>query len=249
MPEFIYGRNPVYECLRAHRRQIHSLWIARGVRERGRLADLLTLAREHGVSVQRVDRHQLDNIDRQINHQGVALQVDGYPYAALNDALNLAERRQEPPWLLILDCLQDPQNLGTLIRTAEAVGVHGIIIPDRRAALVTPAVVNASSGSSEHLYIIQVTNLVRSMKQLKARDVWISGLEGVPEAQVFWQADLQGPLALVVGNEGQGMRRLVQETCDFVVRLPMHGQINSLNAAVAGSIALYEIARQRSDGQ
>ena len=248
MSEFIYGRNPVYECLRAHRRHIHSLWIARGAKERGRLADLLALAREQGISVQRVSRHQLDGLDRQINHQGVALQVATYPYATLDDALSLAEKRQEPSWLLILDCLQDPQNLGTLIRTAEVVGIHGIVIPDRRAALVTPAVVNASSGSSEHLNIIQVTNLVRTMKQLKECDIWIAGLEDVPEAQVFWQADLKGPLALVVGSEGQGMRRLVQETCDFVVRLPMSGQINSLNAAVAGSITLYEIARQRTEG-
>jgi 23S rRNA (guanosine2251-2'-O)-methyltransferase len=244
--EFIYGRNPVYECLRANRRHPDHLWIAQGATERGRLAEIVTLARKRGVPVQRVSRHQLDSIDRKINHQGVALQVDGYPYATLKDALALAAEQGEPPWILILDCLQDPQNLGTLIRTAEVVGVHGIVIPDRRAASVTPAVVSASSGSSEYLQIVQVTNLVRTMQELKERDLWIAGLEDLATAQTLWRSDLKGPLALVVGSEGQGMRRLVRETCDYIVRLPMRGQINSLNAAVAGSVALYEIARQRS---
>ena len=145
----------------------------------------------------------------------------------------------------MLDCLQDPQNLGTLLRTAEGVGVHGVVIPDRRAAEVTPAVVSSSSGASEHMLIAQITNMVRTMQQLKERNLWIAGLEDAPGAKVLWESDMKGALALVVGNEGAGMRRLVRETCDWMVRLPMQGRISSLNAAVAGSVALYEMARQR----
>jgi 23S rRNA (guanosine2251-2'-O)-methyltransferase len=179
------------------------------------------------------------------HHQGVVAEVSSYPYADLEDVMDSAARRGEAPWLLLLDCLQDPQNLGTLLRTAEIVGVHGVILPDRRAVGVTPAVVSASSGASEHALVAQVTNLVRTIKDLKERDVWVYGLEDVPEASVLWETDLSGALALVVGSEGRGMRRLVRETCDVLVRLPSRGQIHSLNAAVAGSVALYEVARQR----
>jgi len=171
--------------------------------------------------------------------------VDNYPYVDMQAILALAATRKEPPWILLLDCLQDPQNLGTLLRTAEVVGVHGVVIPDRRAAQITPAVVNSSSGASEHLLVAQITNMVQTMEQLKERNVWIAGLEDVPEGQVLWESDLRGAIGLVVGSEGEGMRRLVRETCDWMVRLPMWGRVNSLNAAIAGSVALYEIARQR----
>jgi len=245
MQELIYGRNPIYECLRAQRRDVVKITLARGAQEKGSLADIVALAQKQRIPLQRVERQQLDALGKGINHQGVVAQVSGYPYASLDDILNLAKGRNQPAWLLVLDCLQDPQNLGTLLRTAEVVGVHGVVMPDRRATGVTPAVVSASSGASEHTLIAQVTNLARTMEELKRRDVWIAGLEDVPDAQIAWQADMSGPLALVVGSEGQGMRRLVRETCDFVVRLPARGQVNSLNAAVAGSVALYEIARQR----
>jgi 23S rRNA (guanosine2251-2'-O)-methyltransferase len=172
-------------------------------------------------------------------------EASDYPYASVEQMLALASERDEPPWLLLLDCLQDPQNLGTLLRTAEVLGVHGIVLPERRAVQVTPAVVSASSGASEHLLIARVTNLVRAMNALKQQDVWIAGLEDMPEATPPWQADLRGPMAVVVGSEGRGIRRLVRETCDLSICLPMRGQVNSLNAAVAGSVALYEIARQR----
>ena len=245
MRETLYGRNPVHECLRVGRRQVFGLTLARGAMEKGTLADILALSRRRRVPMQRVERRQLDRLTKGLNHQGVVAEVSGYPYASLDDILGLAAQRGEPPWLLVLDCLQDPQNLGTLLRTAEVVGVHGVVIPKRRAVGITPAVLSASSGASEHVLVAQVTNLVRTMERLKERDLWIAGLEDVPDAQVLWRANLDGALALVVGNEGQGMRRLVRETCDFVVRLPMRGQINSLNAAVAGSVALYEVARQR----
>ena len=219
--------------------------VARGAQEKGVLAQIVLLARQKRLPIQYVDRRQFDKMGSKINYQGVALETEGYPYADLQDMLAQSAQRQEKPWLLLLDCLQDPQNLGTLLRTAEAVGVHGIVLPKRRAAEVTPAVVSASSGASEHLYIGRITNLVRTINELKERDLWIAGLEETPDAQRVWKADLKGGLALVVGNEGSGIRRLVRETCDFMIRLPMYGQIQSLNAAVAGSVALYEIARQR----
>jgi len=211
----------------------------------GTLPEAVTLARQRGVPVQRMDKEQLDRLSKGVHHQGVVAEVDEYPYVSMQDVLALAAERGEPPWLLFLDCLQDPQNLGTLLRTAEVVGVHGVVLPERRSVSVTPAVVSASSGASEHARIVQVTNLVRAMKDLQERGIWVAGLEAVPEAVQVWQADLKGPLALVVGSEGQGMRRLVRETCDYLVDLPMRGEINSLNAAVAGSVVLYEAARQR----
>ncbi len=245
MREIIYGRNAVYECLRANRREVFSIQIAAGAQERGVLADILTLAGHRHIPIQKVERAQLDRLGQEGHHQGVAAQVSGYPYVGVGDILDQAARQGQPPWLLLLDCLQDPQNLGTLLRTAEVVGVHGLIIPDRRAAAVTPAVVNASAGACEHVRIAQITNLTREMEALKERNVWLIGLEDEPSATPLWQADLGGAVGLVVGSEGSGMRRLVRETCDLIVRLPMYGQINSLNAAVAGSIALYEIARRR----
>lgn len=249
MRETIYGRNPVYECLHAGRRDVFGVMVAQRAKARGTLAEIVALADQRGVPVRRVDRQQIDKLGKHINHQGVVAEVSGYPYVDLDGILALAAERGEPPWILLLDCLQDPQNLGTLLRTAEIVGVHGVVLPARRSAEVTPAVVSASSGACEHLRVAQVTNLVRAMEALKGRDVWIAGLEDVAIAQELWQADLGGALGLVVGSEGQGIRRLVRETCDFYIRLPMRGQISSLNAAVAGSVALYEVARQRGMGE
>ena len=242
--EILYGRNAVYEALRAGRRRCENVLIAEGIQESGTASRILALAEERGTSIKRVTRRQLDQLGA-VNHQGVAAQVDPYPYVELDDMLDLAEQRDEFPFLLLLDCLQDPQNLGTLLRTAEAVAVHGVVIPRRRAAQVTPAVSNASAGAVEHLLIAQVTNLVRTMGELKELGVWIVGLEHAPEAQDYREADLNMPLALVVGSEGRGLGRLVRERCDFLIQLPMRGSINSLNASVAGSIPLYEAWQQR----
>jgi 23S rRNA (guanosine2251-2'-O)-methyltransferase len=190
-----------------------------------------------------VSRDELDRL--RVNHQGVAADVGDYPYVEWRRILARAETRHEPPLVLLLDLLQDPQNVGTLLRTAEAVGVHGVILQKRRAVGITPAVVSASSGAVEHLLVAQVTNLVRTMKALQEAGLWLVGLEDLPEAGRYDQADLDMPLGLVVGGEGGGMRRLVRETCDLVLRLPMRGRVNSLNAAVAGSIALYQCWQQR----
>jgi len=244
MRELIYGRNAVYECLRAKRREVFKLLVAEGAQEKGVLAQSLQLAASSGkrTPIQRVPRAQLDRVSE--GHQGVVAEVSGYPYAALDDVLS---RLTRPPLFLVLDCVQDPQNLGALLRTAEAVGVEGVVIARDRAAEITPAVVNVSSGATEHLQIAQVTNIARALQTLKKSNVWVIGLDAspAPSAQDYATVDLRGPLAIVVGSEGQGIRRLVRETCDILVKLPMHGAVSSLNVAVAGSIVLYETLRQR----
>lgn len=246
MKETIWGRNAVYEALRANRREVYKLLVAEGVQERGHLTDAIRLAQERSIPVQRVKRPSLDRITD--SHQGILAEVSGYPYVEIDDMLDLARQRNESPLILLLDVIQNPQNLGTLLRTAEAVGVHGVIIPQRRGVDVTQAVVNASSGASEHVLVAQAVNLVVAITELKEYEIWITGLDNLPEARPLERADLRGAIGLVVGNEGEGMRRLVRESCDFLVKLPMRGQVDSLNAAVAGSIVLYEILRQRMRG-
>lgn len=230
--ELIYGVHPVEEVLRAGRRRVHRVLVSGSARP-----SILEAAKQASIPVERVERSVLDSAgDR---HQGVVAEVEPYPYSDLHSILEAVNAR---PLILILDQLQDPQNLGTLIRTADAVGVDGILIPKRGAAGVTPAVVSASSGASEHQRIAR-TNLARAMEELKKSDVWIAGLENETDARDIYAAELEPPLAIVVGAEGHGLRRLVRESCDYLVRIPMRGSVGSLNAAVAGSIALYEARR------
>jgi 23S rRNA (guanosine2251-2'-O)-methyltransferase len=245
MKEFIYGRNPVYETLRAKRRQVFGLQVAEGAQEKGRLSEILQLAKERKIPVERVPRARLDKLSD--SAQGVAAEVDGYPYVNLVDILSRVERSSEPLFVLILDTIQNPQNLGSLIRTAESVGVHGVIIPGHRSAEVTPAVVSASAGASEHMLITQI-NLAQAMDELKAAGAWIVGLDEDTSSLEPEKVSLTGALAIVVGSEGEGLRPLVKQKCDFIMRLPMRGQIDSLNAAVAGSVALYLafLARDRT---
>ena len=248
MREVLYGRQPVREALRARRRQVFTLLLARGVKPAGIVSEVLNLAKRADVPVQTVGRQELDKLGGEVNHQGLAAEVSAYPYVDLEALLAAACQVEEAPFLLLLDHVQDPQNLGSLLRSAEAVGVHGVVIPQRRAAGVTPAVVRASAGAAEQIRVAQVTNLVRAMEVLKAKDVWLAGLEALPEAQLYTQPGLRGSLGIVVGSEGRGLARLVRESCDFLIRLPMRGQVDSLNAGVAGAIALYEAHRQRTMG-
>jgi 23S rRNA (guanosine2251-2'-O)-methyltransferase len=236
MNEWIYGRNPIYETLRAGRREMHLLQIAQGVQPKGRVEGILALARQKGIHIEEIPRQVLDKRER--HNQGVMLQVGEYPYQTIHDIEANIDRSNVPGFILILDSLQDPQNLGTLLRTAEAVGVHGVVLPYRRAATVTPAVVNASSGACEHLTIIQ-TNLAQTIEALKEMNIWVYGMDSGPDAQPVSQLNLDGPIALVVGNEGEGLRQLVRKSCDVILQLPMSGHIESLNASVAGSVALY----------
>ena len=245
MREILYGRQPVRETLRARRRQVFKLLLAEGIKPAGIVREILTLAEQTDIPVQTVNRRELDKLGGEVNHQGLAAEVSGYPYVDLAEPMEASRHSGRSPFLLLLDHVQDPQNLGSLLRTAEAAGVHGVVIPNRRAAGVTPAAVRASAGAAEQVRVAQVTNLVRAMEQLKAQGVWMAGLEAVPDAQLYTEADLCGPLGLVIGSEGQGLSRLVRETCDYLIRLPMLGQVESLNAAVAGAITLYEARRQR----
>jgi 23S rRNA (guanosine2251-2'-O)-methyltransferase len=239
--ELLYGRRPVYESLRARRRRFKRLILAQGVKDTEAIAQVIAQAAERQVPVERLPRQELETLTQGGNHQGMILEASAYPYTTPDGILALASKRGEPPFLLLLDLLQDVQNVGALLRAAEAVGVHGVILQERRAAEVTPAVVRASSGAVEHLLVARVTNLVQVMKTLQEAGVWLAGLDMAEDALRYDQADLGGSLGVVVGSEGQGLRRLVRETCDFVIRLPMRGQVESLNAATAGSVALYAV--------
>jgi len=243
MKEIIYGRNAVYETLRAGRRDVFRLQLAEGAQEKGRLSETIEMARKRKIPLERVPRARLEKL--KANHQGLALEVSGYPYADLSDIFELADKRQEPLFVLLLDALNDPQNFGTLLRTAEAVGVHGVVIPLARTVEMTPAVVNASSGASEHLLVVQ-ENLHQAIDELKKAGAWVVGLEGGDAATPAERVRLDGALGLVVGSEGEGMRALVAKSCDVLMKLPMRGQIESLNAAVAGSVALYMAYMARS---
>lgn len=224
------------EVMQAKRRQVFRLIFAAGVEEKGKILELRKLAQSRKIPIEIVPREKINALGE--NPQGVAAEVSGYPYVAIDDILGLAAKRGEDLFLLALDIIQNPQNLGSLIRTAEAAGVHGVLIPQHRAAEVTPAVVTASAGASESMLVAQA-NIARTMEELKPRNVWVVGLDGGEDSQPIDSIRLDGPIALIVGNEGEGMRQLVRDSCDFIAALPMKGNIESLNAAVAGSIAIY----------
>ena len=244
MKEILYGRNAARECLRARHRHVHRVIMADNVQSSAIIEEITTLAHRAKVPVQKTSKKELDKIAN--GHQGVMLEVGRFPTVELDDILRRAEKQGEPVFIAVLDHIEDPHNLGAILRTAEIVGVHGVIIPKQRAVGITPAVVNASAGAAEHMLVAEVANVVQTLKKLKERDVWIAGLEGVPEATRYDQTNLSGNLAVVIGSEGQGMSRLVKETCDFLVRLPMRGQIESLNASVAAGLILYEVWRTRN---
>lgn len=252
MSELTYGRRAVLETLHSARRRIYRLWLegdANAPAPTGIVAEIVQAAEAANIPTRTIKGGLFDKLAQQnANAQGVALEVGDYPYVDVEDMLGRAKQRDEPPFLLILDHVQDPQNLGTLIRTAEAMGVHGIILPDRRAAGVTPAVTNSSAGAVERMLVAQVTNLNRTIDFLKSRNVWIAGLDSDPETPLIDNRMISGSLALVVGSEGSGLSHLTREKCDFLLRLAMVGEVESLNAAVAGSIVLY-LARQTRAAQ
>ena len=236
--EVISRRNPALEVLRGHRRQVHRVWLQKGLEHK--VADLIVAAAQaRGIRWETADKLKLTHLAQDSKHQGVVLEVGAYKYSDVTEMLALAANQQEAPLLLLLDLLHGPQNIGTLLRTAESVGVHGVILQDRRAPDITPAVVQYAAGATEHLLIAQVTNLVQTIKQLQEQEVWVAGMDIVPEAQLLGKMDLDRALAIVVGHEGEGLRRLVRLSCDFLIKLPMRGQVESLNAAVAGSVLLY----------
>ncbi|MBU3571627.1 23S rRNA (guanosine(2251)-2'-O)-methyltransferase RlmB [Priestia aryabhattai] len=239
--EFIIGRNPVLEALKSGR-DINKLWVAEGS-QGGSMGQITQLAKRNGVLVQFVPKKKIEQMVDGI-HQGVAAQVAAYQYAELDDLFNLAKKRNESPFFLLLDELEDPHNLGSIMRTADAVGAHGIIIPKRRSVGLTATVAKASTGAIEHIPVARVTNLSRTIDELKDRGVWIVGTDA-KESDDYRNLDGGMPLTLVIGSEGKGMSRLIREKCDFLVQLPMVGHVTSLNASVAASLLMYEVYRKR----
>ena len=240
--EMIAGKNPVLEALRAGR-EINKVWIAEGVKKTG-VEELLDLARERGVLVQFVPKQKIDKLAE--NHQGIVASVAAYDYAELDDLFAAAKAKNEDPFFLILDELEDPHNLGSIMRTADAIGVHGIIIPKRRAVGLTAVVAKASTGAIEHVPVVRVTNLAQTVDELKERGVWIAGTDAKGSAD-YRKMDATLPLAIIIGSEGKGMARLLKDKCDFLYHLPMIGHVTSLNASVAAALLMYEVYRKRNE--
>ncbi|HJV47584.1 MAG TPA: 23S rRNA (guanosine(2251)-2'-O)-methyltransferase RlmB [Bacillota bacterium] len=240
--EFLIGKNPVLEALRSGR-SMNKIWIAEGSLK-GPMNQVMTLAKEAKLQVQLVPRKKLDQLAEGGAHQGVIAFVAAYEYAEVEDILAKANEKGEQPFLLILDEIEDPHNLGSILRTADAVGAHGVIIPKRRAVGLTSTVAKSSAGALEYVPVARVTNIVRTMEELKEKGVWMVGTDATG-SQDFRQGKYDMPIGLVIGSEGKGMSRLAKEACDFVVKLPMKGNVTSLNASVAAALLMFEIYRQR----
>lgn len=240
--DVLVGRNAVTEALKAGR-GINKILLANGDRE-GSITEIAALAKERGIVVQYVERAKIEALAGGHRHQGVLAYVAPVPYVELDDILKVAEEKGEAPFLVLLDELEDPHNLGALLRTADATGVHGILIPKRRSVSLNATVAKTSAGAVEYVPVARIGNIAQTLKKLKEKGFWVAGADMDGE-KAYYEADLTGPLVLVVGSEGRGMSRLTKEACDFIVSMPMVGRINSLNASVAGSILMYESMRQR----
>ncbi len=240
--DMLEGRNPVFEALKAGR-QIDKILVAKGD-TKGSVTRILALAREKKILVSEVERKKLDQISTTGAHQGIIAYVAQANYVSVKDILKKAEEKGEPPFIIICDSLNDAHNLGSIIRTAECCGVHGIIIPKHRSVGLSAACAKAAAGATEHMSVCKVTNLSRTIEDLKKAGLWVCGTDATGENEMY-DADLKGPLAIVIGSEGEGMQRLVRESCDFCVRIPMKGKVNSLNASVAAGVLMYEALRQR----
>lgn len=240
MDETIWGRNPVLEALRAGR-PCNKIMIVGG--SRGSMGDVVGLAKKRGIPVQFVPRNALDNLTNGANHQGVVASLSPKKYVPVQDILAQAKSRGEAPLIVVLAGIEDPQNLGAIIRSAEAAGVHGLILPRHRAAPLTGTVEKVSAGALEYMQVSRVGNLAQTLMALKKEGLWVAGADMTGELP-YYEADLTGPLALVIGGEKKGLGRLTK-ACDYLIRIPMQGKIGSLNAAAAGSILVFEVLRQR----
>lgn len=238
----IEGRNAVLELLETGK-DINKIFIANGEKH-GSINKIISIAKERKVVIVEVDRAKLNQMAMSDNHQGVIAIVPPFDYCEVEDILEEANKKQEKPFILILDGIEDPHNLGSVIRTAETAGVHGIIIPKRRAATVNSTVYKVSAGAVEHMKIARVNNLNETIKYLKDNDIWICGTD-MDAKNYYYNEKFDGPIAIVIGSEGFGMSRLVKENCDFLVKIPMKGKITSLNASVSAGIIMYEVVKQR----
>lgn len=246
LPYLIMGRNGVREALRSGR-SIDRILVTK--EQDGSLGELVNMARDRNIQLREVDRAKLDELcmpfghgNKPGNHQGIVAQVPGVDYCEVEDILDVAKARGEAPFLILLDGIEDPHNLGSILRSAECAGAHGVILPKRRSASLTAAACKASAGAVEYIKVARVANLVEAMRRLKRQGIWLAGadMQGAP----MDRADLKGPLGLVIGSEGSGLGKLVQESCDFLVSIPMSGHLDSLNAAVAAAILMFEKKRQ-----
>lgn len=245
MEDIIYGKNPIIEAIESGH-EINKLVILEGSKDRN-LQKVVEMARQKKIMIQFMERKLMDRIADGENHQGVIAYVSPYEYHELEDLLQIARSKNESPFLIICDEITDPHNLGSIIRTANAVGAHGVIIPKRRSAAINQTVVKTSCGAVEYVPVARVTNIAQTIKTLKEEGVWIVGTDmGAPN---YYESNLTGSIAIVVGNEGGGIGRLVKESCDFMISLPMFGQVSSLNASVAASVVMYEVVRQRNTGK
>ncbi len=239
--QYIIGRNPVLEVLKTEK-EIEKIYIAKG-ELKGSIKKIINIAKDKNIVIQYVDKKKLNQIAQGVNHQGVAALVTPYDYSSIDDILNKARETNKPPFIVILDGIEDPHNLGAIVRTAECAGVHGIIIPKRRAASVTETVYKSSAGAVEHMLIAKVSNISTTIDRLKKEGLWIYGADAAGE-NYYFDTDLKGPVALVIGSEGKGLSKLVKEKCDFLIKIPMFGKVSSLNASNAASILIYEVVRQ-----
>ncbi|HLG28520.1 MAG TPA: 23S rRNA (guanosine(2251)-2'-O)-methyltransferase RlmB, partial [Paenisporosarcina sp.] len=230
------------EALRAGR-EMNKVWIAEGVKKAG-ITEIMELAKAAGIIVQFVPKNKVEQLTDGANHQGIAASVAAYRYAEIDELFELAASRNEDPFFLILDELEDPHNLGSILRTADATGVHGVIIPKRRAVGLTGVVAKTSTGAIEHVPVARVTNLAQTVEDLKKRGLWIAGTDAKGSSD-YRRMDAKLPLAIIIGSEGKGMSRLLKEKCDFLYHMPMVGQVTSLNASVAAAILMYEVLRNR----
>lgn len=240
----VEGRNSVLELLESQK-DINKIFVTRGEKQ-GSINKIIGRAKGKGIVLVEVDRSKLDEMSQTGNHQGVIAIVPPFEYCEVEDILDVAKSKNEQPFILILDGIEDPHNLGAIIRTAETAGVHGVVIPKRRAASVNSTVNKVSAGAVEHMKIARVNNINDTIQFLKDSGLWIIGTDGAAE-NYYYEQDLTGPIALVIGSEGNGMNRLVSENCDILVKIPMHGKITSLNASVSAGIVTYEIVKQRNN--
>ena len=238
----VEGRNSVLELLESEK-DINKIYVTRGEKQ-GSINKIIGRAKGKGIVLVEVDKSKLDEMSQTGNHQGVIAIVPPFEYCEVEDILDEAENKKEQPFILILDGIEDPHNLGAIIRTAETAGVHGVIIPKRRAASVNSTVNKVSAGAVEHMKVARVNNINDTIQYLKDNGLWIIGTDGKTE-NYYYEQDLTGPIALVIGSEGYGMNRLVSENCDILVKIPMKGKITSLNASVSAGIVTYEIVKQR----
>lgn len=241
---YVVGRNPVLELLKAEK-EIDKIYVLKGD-TKGSIKKIIAKAKDRRIVVQEVDKERLEKVSNGENHQGVAALVTGFKYSSLDDVVDEARRLDEDPFIVILDEIEDPQNLGAIIRTCECAGVHGVVIPKRRSARVNQSVYKASAGAVNHIMVAEVTNISDTIETLKDEGLWIYGAD-IEGGNYYYQENLTGGIGLVIGNEGKGISRLVKEKCDVLVKIPMFGDVSSLNASTSAAILIYEVIRQKNE--